>query len=199
MEKLLKKNWIFVLYTFLAFFLTAPLFFIRKSSFIRLVFDLFIFRFKLIPFLTVLLFFVTTFLVDFFFSNNEKQFHENYTRLKEVLGSGRNGLKIAALALLSGFTEELLFRGYLLFLLVKLLVMPPFLGVVIVSLLFGFLHVNQGKTAFFVSTLVSGILCYFVLSTGSLVIPFVFHAGFNFIQLYFVLPLQKKRYAQKEE
>ncbi len=76
---------------------------------------------------------------------------------------------IVAIALLSGVTEELFFRGVLL----------PELGLVLSSLCFGALHALC--TAYFVwATLVGAGLGALALATGSLATPIAAHAIYNF-------------------
>lgn len=86
---------------------------------------------------------------------------------------------VVALAVLSSLGEELFFRALL----------SPMIGVVLSSLLFGFLHQVRGEArwwwAGWASVVGLGLCCLFA-ATGSLVGPVVAHALINAINLRFL-------------
>lgn len=90
----------------------------------------------------------------------------------EVLGPFASTLStrdVVAVAALSGFTEELFFRGVLL----------PETGVVVSSLCFGALHALTA-TYFVWATAVGAGMSALTLASDSLVVPIVAHATYNF-------------------
>jgi membrane protease YdiL (CAAX protease family) len=94
---------------------------------------------------------------------------------KKIFGDLR-AWEIGSLALLSGFVEELLFRG----------AMQPVFGIVLTSLIFGLLHVGPGRV-FWPWTLLA-VAMGFLLGwlrefTGAITAPVVVHVGVNLVNL----------------
>ena len=94
---------------------------------------------------------------------------------------------IIAIALISGFAEELLFRG----------ILQPLLGIVFASLIFGFLHVGNKKLlsygiyAVFIGYYLGSLLIF----TGSLWPPILVHILNN----AFAVPFMKRNYYKLQE
>jgi len=94
---------------------------------------------------------------------------------KKIFGDLR-AWEIGLLALLSGFVEELLFRG----------AMQPVFGIVLTSLVFGLLHVGPGRI-FWPWTLLAVAMGFFLgwlrEFTGAITAPVVVHVGVNVVNL----------------
>ncbi|HOF01893.1 MAG TPA: CPBP family intramembrane metalloprotease [Spirochaetota bacterium] len=100
---------------------------------------------------------------------------------------------------LSGFFEEIFFRGYL-FYLPSLFLGELFYNkavyivvIVLISVIFGILHITQGKTAAALSGAVSIIFFISIKLSSSIWLPIIYHFLFNFIQLSVVLPYNRKK------
>ena len=83
----------------------------------------------------------------------------------------------AGVSLGAGVTEELLFRGFLLWYLSffwpQLKLVPL---IVISSLLFGFCHIYQGWMGIIGTSVLGAVLAWMYIATGSLVLPATIHA-----------------------
>jgi uncharacterized protein len=79
-----------------------------------------------------------------------------------------------ALSITAGFCEELLYRGYLPWIVAPWLGRAPAMCVVV--LIFGFSHIYQGWKGAIKATLAGGVLVAIVLSTGSLIPAMIVHA-----------------------
>lgn len=86
----------------------------------------------------------------------------------------------AAMSLTAGITEELVFRGYLMWLFGS--VMPAAWALVISSLLFGLQHAYQGVPGILRTAIVGAVLCGLYLASGSLLMPIIAHILIDLIQ-----------------
>jgi len=103
---------------------------------------------------------------------------------QKVLGR-LNPWQVIALALLSGITEETLFRGAI----------QPFLGLIWTSLIFGLLHfpINRSYLTWTIFAIVMGILLgELYIYTGSLITPMMTHTVVNLINLYRICGRERK-------
>lgn len=86
----------------------------------------------------------------------------------------------SALSVTAGVTEELVYRGYLLWLF--LLLVPTGWAVALASLVFGLQHAYQGPAGMLRTSLLGGILCLIYLGSGSLLLPVLAHVLIDLLQ-----------------
>lgn len=83
----------------------------------------------------------------------------------------------AVLAITAGITEEVVWRGVLLaILLVFLPGLPMFAYVLVLAVVFGWAHLYQGGRGMLGAGIMGGVLAAMYLATGSLLLPIVVHA-----------------------
>lgn len=92
-------------------------------------------------------------------------------------------LDIAALSIVAGVGEELLFRGVIQPLAIRWT--TPEMGLAVSSLLFGLAHAIS-RTYFILATVVSVYLGWLALHYGELVTPIVTHALYDFCVLWWI-------------
>jgi membrane protease YdiL (CAAX protease family) len=78
------------------------------------------------------------------------------------------------LGLTAGITEEIVFRGYLIWAFSQFLDLP--VAALIAVLIFGLFHIYQGTTGFIASVLAGGVMTCLYLVSGSLLPAIVLHA-----------------------
>ena len=176
--------------------LTFPLFLFRKRNFLLIeeLLKLFHFRFNWIPLLILTLSMCLIIFYDLFYFSKKERFAQNYEVIKKITGKNSLWYVNLSLSALSGYFEELLFRGYLLIILTVIIRFNYLIVIFILSIFFGLFHLSQGKAAFFLSTLVSMLFFYTVKMSENIIIPMVFHTAFNYIQLQWIIPYQKKKF-----
>jgi membrane protease YdiL (CAAX protease family) len=91
---------------------------------------------------------------------------------------------LAAIALLAGVGEEMLFRGTLQAALER--ASSPWTGIAAASLLFGVLHAITPTYAL-IATLIGAYLGLLLRFTGNILTPIVVHALYDFVVLYYLL------------
>jgi uncharacterized protein len=96
----------------------------------------------------------------------------------------------ALVALGAGVSEEVLFRGFLMFYLDSFLKLGAMELIVVSSLLFGFCHIYQGWFGVLGTTLAGFCLAFLYVGTASLVVPIAVHAV---LDLRLLLVLTPKR------
>lgn len=96
----------------------------------------------------------------------------------------------ALVALGAGVSEEILFRGFLMFYLDSFLKVGAMELIVVSSLVFGFCHIYQGWFGVLGTTLAGFCLALLYVGTGSLVLPIAAHAA---LDLRLLLVLTPKR------
>lgn len=157
----------------------------------------FYFNFDLITviFLTVSMSLVMT--IDLRFTQNTEKFKKNRT-INDIFPEETKIYSKFIVSSLSGFFEEIFFRGYL-FYLPSLFLGKLFYNsvvyitvIVLISIIFGLLHINQGMSAAALSGAVSIIFFISIKLSSSLWYPIFYHFLFNFIQLAFILPYNRK-------
>lgn len=84
----------------------------------------------------------------------------------------------ATVAVGAGVSEELVFRGLLLAVAVGLGV-APVLAAVVLSVLFGVVHLYQGVRGVVTATLFGAVMATIALGTGSLLLPVLLHAAID--------------------
>lgn len=91
-------------------------------------------------------------------------------------------------AVSAGVCEEVLYRGFLLGVVVAVLPGLPALGLVVLGgLIFGLAHAYQGATGIATTAVLGAILTYLYVGTGTLLVPIVVHAAIDLRILW--LPL----------
>ncbi len=94
-----------------------------------------------------------------------------------IPATARERLWFAAVSLGAGVTEELLFRGFLLWYLGFFFPQLSLVRLIVISsLLFGFCHIYQGWWGMLATGVVGAVLAWMYVSTGSLVLPVTIHA-----------------------
>ena len=156
-------------------------------------------------FMTILIsFFSIIFVIffDIFFLKNKDQLKKNIIIIEQIFGGEINIKLNFILSILSGYFEELLFRGYIYFILIRILEIKGIINnfyadliiILFISLFFGILHVVQGKEAFLISFLISIILFISIKISSSIWYAILTHSIINFIEFTFIIPYQKKKF-----
>lgn len=94
----------------------------------------------------------------------------------------------AVIALGAGVSEEIVFRGFLLFYLNSYTSLSSMEMIVISALIFGFCHLYQGWLGVLVTSLVGLCFAFLYVSTGSLLVPIVVHAALDLRVLLILTP-----------
>jgi membrane protease YdiL (CAAX protease family) len=165
-------------------------------DFIKVVF---IFKFNVFALLALILFFGLVLLSDLsiFIKTHDA---ENTIRNVTMLLGERNFISLnLILCILTGYFEETLFRVimYSLTLILLMIILPVFiaiiLSVILISAVFSVFHMTQGVTGLVTSFVISVIFFISILVTQTIWYAVAFHFLFNFIELSFVFPYQKKK------
>ena len=135
---------------------------------------------------------ILIFIFDIFFYNNSENFKNNDRNITLLIGVKHNAFLNLILSLLSGYFEELLFRGYF-FLLLSLLIPNIYINILIVSITFGFLHITQKKSGVILTTIISIIFFISIIISKTILYAMIFHALFNFVELSIIYPYQKRK------
>jgi len=96
----------------------------------------------------------------------------------------------AVVAVGAGVSEELVFRGLLLAVAVGLGV-APVLAAVVLTVLFGVIHLYQGVAGVLSATLFGGLMAAVALSTGSLLLPVLLHVALDLRGLLLTRPAEQ--------
>jgi membrane protease YdiL (CAAX protease family) len=115
---------------------------------------------------------------------------KQFESLRFFLPNGRLQRRwFAALSITAGFTEELLFRGFLLrYLHTWPIHLPLVWAVAISALVFGAHHLYQGASGFISTTVTGLILTAMLLVTGSLWAGMIYHAAIDLSALLYWRP-----------
>lgn len=193
----IRKNILFLVVTYFIFtiLLTLPLLFIDKN---KKFFSLFKFNLDFKSFFLIVIIFLITVIYEIKKRPNEKELNIFLLFFEEK----QNIILVIILAVLSGFSEELFFRGYLYILLesffntmINNLFISNTITFFIISLLFALFHFTQGNDAFIFSMIFSFSFLYTVAESGSIIIPILAHSIFNFIEIVFILPKKIKLFS----
>jgi membrane protease YdiL (CAAX protease family) len=186
--------------------LTPVIFFImtkiNKFEIFNYIISIMQFKFDILTIFFLLFVFGLILVLDIFFFKDEEHIKKNIKNIEILLGEKNNILLNFILCIFTGFFEEILFRGYLYFLIFMVLniifpfIVAVFISIFIVSVLFGFLHITQGKIGFIMSALISVIFFVSIIISKTIWYAMVTHFIFNFIELSFVFPSQKKKYSE---
>ena len=173
-----------------------------KSIIINNIINILHLKFNITTILLLLLTIILIILLDIFFLRNKNQLKKNITMINQIFGTKLNIKLNLLLSILSGYFEELLFRGYIYFILIRILEIKGIINnfyadliiILFISLFFGILHVVQGKEAFLISFLISIILFISIKISSSIWYAILTHATINFIEISFIIPYQKKKF-----
>jgi len=156
-----------------------------------------------ISIITIIILSITTlsfFIYDIYFNNNFNQIKKNIYLINNIFGLKKTILKVTLISLFSGIFEELLFRLYiynLILLLIKnfinLNIYSNTLIILLISIIFGLLHIIQGKAATLISFIFSIIFIITMIISNTIYYAIFFHGIFNFIEFMFILPYQEKK------
>jgi uncharacterized protein len=102
----------------------------------------------------------------------------------------------AAIALGAGISEEIVFRGFLLFYLESYARLSSMEMIVASSLIFGFCHIYQGWFGVLGTTFAGFCFAFLYVSSGSLLVPIVLHAAID-IRLLLILTPERLASLQK--
>jgi membrane protease YdiL (CAAX protease family) len=105
----------------------------------------------------------------------------------------------AVIALGAGVSEELMFRGFLLFYLDSQTRFSSMEMIVISSLIFGFCHVYQGWLGVLLTTFAGLCFAFLYVSSGSLLVPVVVHAVIDLRILLILTPARLASLQQTKE
>jgi membrane protease YdiL (CAAX protease family) len=94
----------------------------------------------------------------------------------------------AAIALGAGISEEIVFRGFLLFYLESYARLSSMEMIVVSSLLFGFCHIYQGWFGVLGTTFAGFCFAFLYVSSGSLLGPIIVHAAVDLRLLLILTP-----------
>ncbi len=141
------------------------------------------------------------FLYDIFFYKNNNQLKKNIILLEHIFGTKTNIKLNLLLSFLSGYFEELLFRGYLYYLLLNIIIIKDYYNNIyaeliiffLISLLFALFHVIQGKEIFIISFLISIVFLISIKLSSSIWYAVLTHSIINFIELTFIIPYQRNK------
>ncbi|MCK4799319.1 MAG: CPBP family intramembrane metalloprotease [Spirochaetes bacterium] len=171
-----------------------------KYDFFDSILNIIHFRFSFITLLILFIAISTALVIDMFFFKNKKQFNKNLHVLENIFGKKINIFFNFSLSLLAGYFEELVFRVYLylflLFIIQKITTLFFYVDIVIIiliSLIFAFLHILQGKLAFILSFIFSIIFFISIKLSNCIWYAIIAHAVFNFLELAIIFPLHKKQ------
>ena len=144
------------------------------------------------------LFFGLVILFDMFFMTKSENIKRNFRNIEMLLGTRNNILLNFILCLFTGYFEEMLFRGilyYLLYILACFFLSPVFAMIVAVStvsITFAVFHITQGIPGLVMSFIISVVFFISIFISGTIWYAALFHLIFNFMELTFVIPYQKK-------
>lgn len=184
--------------------LTLPLLFYKikpyNFNFIKDILIIFQFNFNLMILLLLIFGSIVFFIYDVFIFKDKDQLKKNIIMFEEIIGGKRNvGLNLI-LSILSGYFEELLFKGYMYYVLINIIKITNIFNdiyleviiIIFVSIIFALFHIVQGKEVFIVSFLLSLLFFISIKLTDSIWYAISFHSIINFIELTFIIQYQKK-------
>ncbi|MFW9878992.1 MAG: type II CAAX prenyl endopeptidase Rce1 family protein [Candidatus Thorarchaeota archaeon] len=140
--------------------------------------------------------------IKIYFTNNAKVFEEvRGDRIFHYFANDLNYKKILFVIILfslAAFIEELIYRSFLLTILIDLLNWNSILSILFISIIFGLAHYTTTQNwSHMLSTFVSSIIYSFALITLGLFYPWLFHLMTNLFVLFFYYQGKKKFSIQK--
>jgi membrane protease YdiL (CAAX protease family) len=205
------KKYILIFYITGSIIATLPLiisvFFPFGGQYLEKIKTILSFKYDLNSIVLMITAIITLLLIDSYLFSNIKYLKRNSRLLNSALGEKDTKFNIF-LSLFTGYFEEILFRGYFFIFSIYLFnaffhfsneIMSVFAAVALVSVVFGMFHVVQGMIGALVSFVFSIIFFLTMLKSGCLWYAIAGHALFNFIELTFVFPSNKKKLEKFEE
>ncbi len=135
---------------------------------------------------------------DVFFIRDKGRIIKNIKLIEMTFGAKRSIFLNFTVSSLSGMAEEIFFRGYL-YILCGYLVKSTMIIIIAISLVFALLHIIQGIQGLIVTFSASVMVFIIMITAHSIWYAVIFHILFNFIQLNFIIDMQKKKYFRKED
>ena len=185
-------------YFFGSVILTIPIlifiFFKIDNLYFKNIIDILIFKFNLFTVIFLIIVFILIMVFELFFFDKES-FENNLRNIELLLGEKNNIFLNFILCFFTGYFEEVLFRGYLYYLVLilsKSLFFGNILSIILISLIFGFLHITQGKIGIIASSIISIIFFISIVISNTIWYAIIFHFIFNFVELSFIFPYQKR-------
>jgi membrane protease YdiL (CAAX protease family) len=166
--------------------------------------DIFIFKFNLLTIILFIIFFIILILADSIAINNQKVIKNNIRNIELLLGGKNNIFLNFVLCIFTGFFEETAFRGLLFSffnIIIKLFLSGMnslILSILLVSIIFALFHITQGWIGLVMSFIISVLFFVSIIISKTIWYAVIIHFLFNFIELSFVLPYQKKNLLEKE-
>jgi membrane protease YdiL (CAAX protease family) len=179
--------------------LFLPVFLFSKVYFFSLLTNILKFNFSIISILILFFSFSAFIILDIFLLDDKNLIQRNIRNIEMLLGEKQNIFLNLILCIFTGFFEEILFRGYIYFGLILLLkIFLPnlaalIISVLVLSIIFGLFHITQGIPGLIVTTLISVVFCITLIFSNTIWYAIIVHFIFNFIELSFIVPYQKKR------
>jgi len=192
-----------LLYLFFSVLFALPLIFFSKLEFISNIINLF--KFKL-SFSSIILAIMSVFLILIydFYEKYSLILKEKLLMFESIFGSNPGTIDTGIISILSGFFEELFFRGYLYYiflflfnLFMKNTLFINIFSIIIISIIFGLFHIVQGFKAFLFSMLISIVFFITQILSCTLYYAVFSHAIFNFIEIRFVYTYKIEKFIKK--
>jgi len=139
--------------------------------------------------------------IKIYFTNNIKVFEEvRGDKIFHYFANDLNYKKILFLITLFSlvaFVEELIYRSFLLTILIDFLNWNSILSIIFISIIFGLAHYSSSQNwSHMLSTFISSIIYSFALITLGLLYPWLFHLMTNLFVLFFYYQGKKKYHAE---
>ncbi|MBN2545645.1 MAG: CPBP family intramembrane metalloprotease [Spirochaetes bacterium] len=192
-----------MLYLIFSIIAIMPLFFFDKTAFISSILNLLIFKINFYSIIIVTIA-VCLILIYDFFEKYSLFLKEKLLLFENIFGPNPLVIETLIISLLSGFFEELLFRGYLYFFSLFIFkffisdtLLIEFFSILIISIIFGLFHVVQGVKAFLFSILISIVFFISINLSNTLYYAIFSHAFFNFIEIKFIYTYKIEKFIKK--
>jgi membrane protease YdiL (CAAX protease family) len=164
--------------------------------------DIFVFKFNPLMIIILAVLFGIIIMIDCDILIKSETVEKNVRNIEILLGQTNNIPLNFVLCLFTGYFEETLFRGILYsFILIffQLFVqgtVPIVISVALTSMIFALFHITQGKIGLIASFIISIIFFISIFITRTIWYAVAVHFLFNFIELSFIFPYQKKKICQ---
>lgn len=202
----MNKNILVIIYLIGSILITMPSLFLLKfeNIVIKEVNKALFFNFDLRSIIITIFSITIIILLDIIYFLNFKYKNRNNTLINKLFEK-RNFVLDPVFSFLTGYFEEIFFRGYLYLLLLITIsniinineITISLIVMIFISIIFGLFHLTQGLIAFFLSLVMSMIFFLTIKISGTIWYAIIGHALFNYIEITFVLPWQKS-YIQKD-
>lgn len=155
----------------------------RDNKYINLYFNM---SLSLKGMLLVFIFPPVMIISDKIFTGKKREY-SNIKMIEDFFGKNRTFSYDFLLSASGSFSEELFFRLISFAFLCSFLRIETVYAVILISVLFGVLHITEGAAALILSFLSSVYFFILMFISGSILYPASAHAVFNFIQLFWIM------------